>query len=239
MTRRWSRCSPSMPGSPSTTRACTSRCRGWRWSTSGTGSAATCTTAIIQSIYAVTLSLEDVPELLAEAPAEAGSASTTRSTRSRRRSATFATSSSACDRCCSTAGPARGAAALADEMRRKAVTEWRSIVGGSRRTRGRVRSRRSCSRSPRGAEQRRAPLAARPRRHRPRADRRSSCASRSPTTAAASRRRASIARGHHGLANMRARAEALGGTFDREERTGPGTVSSSRSRAPDPQEATR
>ena len=56
---------------------------------------------IIQSLYAVTLSLEDVETLMTEDPAEAKARSTGRSTPSRLRSATSATSSSGSDRTCS------------------------------------------------------------------------------------------------------------------------------------------
>ena len=66
-----SRCSPSTPGSPSRTPASTSRSSGWRSSRSASGSARTSTTAIIQAIYAVGLSLEDVPEMMDDEPDEA------------------------------------------------------------------------------------------------------------------------------------------------------------------------
>ena len=118
---------------------------------------------IIQNLYAVGLSLEDVPELMADDPPRPEAASSGRSIRSTWRSATSATSSSACGRSCSSgAALVGGLAALADEYRHNTHDRRRAQTPGSPATDLAGRGDRPAPGDrQRGAQQHRPPLARR------------------------------------------------------------------------------
>ena len=192
---------------------------------------------IIQRIYAVGLSLEDVPELMTEAPDEA-SARVDRAIDSlNRRSATSATSSSAA------AGAARrsrtssaGLATLAEEFATSSAAEIELDIAVD------PTPPRRCPSEPRGPDcshMAREALSNVVRHSHGRRASRSACAATTTALELAieddgdrvrsdSRARG---RGHHGLANMRDRAAALGGTLDDRQRSR-GAAHRSRIRVP-------
>ena len=181
---------------------------------------------IIQSIYAVGLSLEDVPELMADEPEVA---------RARVERAIDSLDQSIRDirnfifglrpELLEQAGLVGGLAALADEFRVNSMVDVDLDTAGDRgQTTCRPTWSASCCRS-RARPSATSPATPR----RPAATSTSStedgspAADRSPTTASASTRAGRARAGHQGLINMRARAASVGGRLDVQSEPGAGT----------------